>query len=251
MPLRRVKGKLLKGNAMGKHPVLRRHLPETYRLKTHVFKRMIKRYPTVFIKPDKGSQGKGIVRLQHCSNREIKISWNLQHMKVKERSAWQELKKRLRPKTTYLIQQGLPLAKYKHRRIDVRVYMQKPKSKWLISGKVVRVGAPGRFVTNYHQGGQPKTIESVMNSIAKNQREEVKRAIRYLEEISLIAAEVLDQNFPGIRQLGMDIAVDRNGRIWIIEANTNPGFLLFKKLKDKTMYHRIVGRRRYIFSKYR
>lgn len=252
MPIRRIKSKLLKGNVMLKNPILRRHLPETHPFKPSIIASMIKRYPTLFIKPDKGSQGKGIVRLKHRNNRKIQISWNLRHRKVQKRSVRSALRKILRPKVTYLIQRGIQLAKYKNRLIDIRVYMQKPKSNWVISGKVVRVGAPGRFVTNFHQGANPETIEKVLGSIYKNQPKKMKRTIRYIENISRITARVLDRNFPGIRQLGIDIALDTNGRIWILEANTtNPAFMTFKNLKDKTMYRRIVAIRRYIYSKYR
>ncbi|BCJ86929.1 hypothetical protein skT53_19140 [Effusibacillus dendaii] len=212
---------------------------------------MMKRYPTLFIKPDKGSLGKGIVRLKRYKNRKIKISWDLRHRKVKKSSVWKELQKILKPKRTYLIQQGLKLAKYKNRPVDIRVYMQKPKSKWHISGKVVRVAAAGKFVTNYSQGGRPKSLKTVLRSIYKNRPRKVKRTIRSIDKISTTAAKVLNRKFPRIRQLGIDIAVDTEGRIWIIEANKNPGFMLFKKLKDKTMYRRIVKRRRYIYSRYR
>ncbi len=129
--------------------------------------------------------------------------------------------------------------------------MQKPNSDWLISGKVVRVGAARRFVTNYHQGGKPKTLKTVLGSIYKDQPDTVKTIIRSIDNTSTITAKVLDRNFPGIRQLGIDIAVDTDGRIWIIEANTSPAFLTFKHLKNKTMYHRILKRFRYIRSKYR
>jgi hypothetical protein len=50
---------------MQKHPVLRRHLSETRPFKSNVLSPMMKRYRTLFIKPDTGSHGKGIARLKH------------------------------------------------------------------------------------------------------------------------------------------------------------------------------------------
>ncbi|WCK56608.1 YheC/YheD family protein [Aneurinibacillus sp. Ricciae_BoGa-3] len=251
MPLRRIKGKLIKGKAMLKHPVLKRYIPEFHALKPGVRTQMMKRYHTLFIKPDKGSQGKGIVRLKKLKNGKVQISLGLRHTVVKKFYVKNTLTQLLHPKKTYLIQQGLKLAKYKNRLIDIRVFMQKPNDRWLISGRVVRIGAAGRFTTNYHQGGQPETLEVVLRSIYKNQPKKINPTIRSLDRICTMTARVLDRRFPGIRQLGIDVAIDSNGRLWIIEANTNPAFLTFKNLKDKTMYYRILRRRRYIYSKYR
>jgi hypothetical protein len=47
--------------------------------------------------------------------------------------------------------------------------------------------------------------------------------------------------------LGLDLAVDKSGKLWMIEENTGPALYLFAKLKDKTMYRnimRIVASRR-------
>jgi glutathione synthase/RimK-type ligase-like ATP-grasp enzyme len=248
MTSRRVHGKLLKGNAMYKSFILRRHLPRTYPYNPVTLKRMMTRHPDVFIKPDKSSQGEGIVRLKRLNRDIILISWKLNHRKIRRNKVGRALKKLLQPRRTYLVQQGLKLAKYNNRLVDIRVYMQKPKSTWFVSGKVVRVAAPGRFVTNYSQGATPETVQKVLFSIYKKHPRQANHIIRRIDRLSIIAAKVLDRRFPGIRQLGIDIAVDSNGRIWIIEANTTPGFKTFKHLRDKSMYRRIVLRRNYILK---
>lgn len=251
MRMRRVKGKLKKNNVMRKHPVLRRHLPETHRLRKGVLARMIKRYGTLFIKPDKGSQGVGIVRLRRRGRRKILISWGLRHRQVKRRLVGQTVRQILHAKKTYLVQQGIRLAKYRNRLVDIRVLMQKPNSNWRISGQVVRVAARGRFVTNYHQGARPKPLQKVLATIYKGKPGKIQSTIRNIKNISVTTAKVLYRKFPGIRQLGIDLALDRGGRIWIIEANTNPGTMLFKSLKNKRMYRVIAARRRYLRAKYR
>jgi hypothetical protein len=42
---------------------------------------------------------------------------------------------------------------------------------------------------------------------------------------------------------GMDMALDQNGRIWIIEANLFPSRSHFRLLADKTMFQRITAYR--------
>jgi glutathione synthase/RimK-type ligase-like ATP-grasp enzyme len=251
MPIRRIKGKILKSNVMSRHPLLRLHLPETYKYEPNILFSMMKRYSSVFIKPDKGSQGKGIIRVKQLGNNMYQISWGLQHRRAQEDDVLPAIKKLLRPKGSYLVQRGLQLAKYRDRYVDIRVYMQKPNTSWKISGKVVRVAAPSRFVTNYHQGGKPEILEKVLRAIYKDDPSKIQPTIKFIYSLSTTVAKVLDEAFPGIRQLGIDLGIDKERRIWIIEANTNPAFLTFKHLKDKTMYRRILSRRRYIRARYK
>ncbi len=243
---------MLKEYTMRKHRVLRRHLPETHWYSGKRLHEMVRQYPSVFVKPDKGSQGKGIVRVRRQSRHRYQVSWGLKHKEVRRSSLLTELKKVLQSRHRYLVQQGLNLARYRKRLFDIRVYMQKPRSHWYVSGKVVRVGAAGRFVTNYYQGARPESVEKVLGSLFLMTNQKWKKTTRKkINSISKILAKVLDGKFPGIRHLGIDIGIDDDGRIWIIEANTNPANQTFKRLKDKKMYRKIKDRRRYILKKYK
>ncbi|MDO7907253.1 YheC/YheD family protein [Paenibacillus sp. JX-17] len=250
MPIRKVRSKLLKGIALKSHRGLRRYLPETHSYRPYRLKKMLRRHRTVFIKPDGGSQGKGIVRVRRMTRRTYKVSWDLRSQRVRRRYLKRAVGRKLNPYRRYVIQRGISLAKYHGRRIDIRVYMQKPSHHWLISGKVTRVGAPGRFVTNFSQGAYPERLTKVLHSLYSHQPHKVKSVLNRIDRISYRAAETLDRRYPGLRQLGIDIGLDRRGRIWIIEVNTNPGHSTFRNLKNKTMYHNIIRRKCIIHSRY-
>lgn len=101
MRARLVRGKLIKEKAMQKHRVLRRHLPETHPFNTAVLAKMMKRYRLLFIKPDKGKQGYGIVRLRKLHKRKVELSWDLRHRIVHKQSVRQTLQKKYSvPKAT-------------------------------------------------------------------------------------------------------------------------------------------------------
>jgi D-alanine-D-alanine ligase-like ATP-grasp enzyme len=45
---------------------------------------------------------------------------------------------------------------------------------------------------------------------------------------------------PGMKEIGVDVALDRELRPWILEVNTRPDHCPFAVLQDQTMIRRIV-----------
>jgi len=139
----------------------------------------------------------------------------------------------------YFVQQGIPLLQYKGRTFDFRIMIQKDANgTWIVSGTVGRVAHPAKIVTNGSQGG---TIYPVDHLLAPHtsaaRRKELFRKIRWL---GIAGTRQLQRRYPGIREIGMDIAVDRNLKPWILEANTVPDICPFTKLRDRRMLRDIV-----------
>jgi glutathione synthase/RimK-type ligase-like ATP-grasp enzyme len=209
---------------------------------------MLKQHNTVFIKPDKGSGGYGIIRIRKIDGYRFEVSKGTKKSLVSRKNLSSYIRKITRPSSSYLVQQGIQLARYRGHPFDFRIYMQKPRNSWVVSGKVTRVAAPGRFLTNYHQGAKPVTVPEVLRSVLNNNKK-VAGVIQQIDQLSMATARILDDKFPGIRELGIDIAMEKSGKLWILEANTRPGSATFRLLSDKTMYDRIQKNRRYIYNK--
>ncbi|MFD1395512.1 YheC/YheD family protein [Kroppenstedtia eburnea] len=248
MPIRRVQGKMRKTKAIQTHPLLRKHIPASQWLNAKSLREMLQQHPVVFVKPDTGSGGKGIIRIRRLPDQRFQICTSRNCKNVKFHELLPAIRKQMRS-SPYMIQQGVHLARYNGQAIDFRIIMQKPRNRWQISGKVVRVAAPGRFLTNYHQGGRAAPVERVLQRVL-TRKSEASRIDQQLNILSHTTAEVLDRHFPGIRVLGLDIALDRSKRLWILEANTNPGTMLFKQLPDKSMLRRIQRNRQYMYRVY-
>ncbi|WP_054971968.1 YheC/YheD family protein [Paenibacillus sp. A3] len=62
-----------------------------------------------------------------------------------------------------------------------------------------------------------------------------------IDRISLMSARRLRALFPEHRIYGLDVGLDLKGHPWIIEANLFPSMSHFLKLKDRTMYRRIMA----------
>ncbi|MGX4585963.1 YheC/YheD family protein [Paenibacillus chitinolyticus] len=230
-------GKMKKYKVMLKNPVLRRHLPKTRWFTKSRTKRMLKTYSSVFIKPNHGSGGSGIIRVKRLKKR-YEVRSGSRRKVVRSRSLFKAIKSYRKPGHQYLVQKGLRLAKYHGSIFDIRIYLQKPEGKWVISGVVARVAAPRKYVTNYLKGGHAVSLKRALYSLFKHNRTKTKTYLRKISKLSVIIAKTVNKRH-SVRELGVDIAIDKKGRIWIIEANSRPGHMLFTRLSDRTMINTI------------
>lgn len=240
-------GKMKKYREMLGNPVLHPHLPETYWLTDSKTLQMLRTYSSVFIKPNFGSGGSGIIRVKRLS-RGYEVRCGLSRKIVGVDSVLKVIHSYRKSKNHYLVQKGLRIAEYHRKIFDVRVYLQKPEDKWMISGMAARVAAPHKFVTNYHKGGHAEPMLKVLLNLFQNNQTKVDDCIRKIEELSIAIAKTVNK-WHLIHELGVDLAIDKNGHIWIIEANSHPGHMLFTQLSDHTMIKNIMENKRRIKEK--
>lgn len=234
-----IKGKMIKHKIMKKNPSLYPHIPKTKWLTPSRAIHMLKSHSTVFLKPDGGSGGTGILKVQKTSTGKYEIRHGSTRKSVGRHTLSRTLRIYQRSSSKYIVQRGIQLGQYHGRVFDIRMYLQKPQSVWTISGMVARIAPRNRYITNYHKGGQAATLEKALSPLFEGNTEKVNECIENLKHISLTVAGTLNKRFPGIRELGIDLAVDSSRRIWIIEANTRPQHNLFTLLPTKEMLNTI------------
>ncbi|WJH37195.1 YheC/YheD family protein [Paenibacillus sp. CC-CFT747] len=66
-----------------------------------------------------------------------------------------------------------------------------------------------------------------------------KEQIRELEELGVRVGRRMGSRFPGVKEVGLDVALDGKVRPWILEVNTRPDPYIFRTLKDKEIFRRI------------
>lgn len=200
---------------------IRPHLPETFAASLKSIHEMRRKYPSLVIKPDNGSIGRGIMRLQLLEDG----CWELQYPSA-QTSKWLRarffkqlpivLKHRLR-KRRYLVQQLLPLACYKGSPFDLRVSVQRGEDgEWLVTGIVGKVARRGSFLTNVAQGGKTYPLSTLLAEYPQLHYEVVSQQI---VGFSLRVAECLSKHLPGLADLGLDIGLTEDGFPMFIEAN--------------------------------
>ncbi|MDO7905613.1 YheC/YheD family protein [Paenibacillus sp. JX-17] len=247
MSFYRVKGKMVKHRLMRKESSLRRHIPETHWFSIPQLRRLLRKYGVVFLKPDRGSGGKGIIRITRIRKGRYLIRQGTRRTLAGRKALDQLLWKMNRSSRSYLVQRGLHLAKYRGRKFDIRMYMQNPSSHWIVSGMAARVAPKRLVVTNYLQGGSVVPLSRALRPLLGSSRA-ARYKIRRCKRLSKRIARVLHRHYPDIRELGIDLAVDRKHRIWIIEANSRPQHKLFYRLPSCRMLRRIRRNKAFIDS---
>ncbi|AIQ65396.1 hypothetical protein PSTEL_22030 [Paenibacillus stellifer] len=195
------------------------YVPRTVTYSGTALHSMLNRYGVVVIKPIVGGGGYGVIKVFHDAR-----GYGFTFMSVTRVfgsfAGMEKALSRAKVKRRYLIQQGIALASIGSRPIDYRVKVVKNGDHWEFRSMVGRLARPGLFVTNLCKGGAMMTCyEGLRRSLPKLKATAKKREMRNLTRVCI---EVMERHFPGIGELGFDYAVDRSGRIWILEVNTRP-----------------------------
>lgn len=211
---------------LANHPEIVPHLPETilYR-KAYDLDAMLQKYPTLYLKPIHGSLGKRIVKIVHDGNHYTVSYSAFPSFDQKQTSSLLDLFKDVMPNVKrhlYIIQQGIKTIQYHKRPIDFRILCNKDEyGKWQVVSSVARVSAEQQFVSNVAMGGTVHRLEHVLNHVfGPNEARGLKRL---MYELALQCAAILEWEVSGIYgEFGIDLAMDLDGKPWLIEINTKP-----------------------------
>lgn len=222
---------------------VRPYIPDTEKLSKASLHTMLKLYGMVYVKPEKGTHGRGVIRVEKRG-----IGNYTYQLGIKERSFdnYEEMFKSLIDQTnnkSYLVQKGIHLMKYKNKRFDIRVMVQlSPTGVWETTGFLGRIAHTGKIVTNYNSGGKITDVDKLLGEYLSTQ--DIMKVLKQLDKIGVATAKHLYKSYPGIQQIGLDIGFDRHWIPWIIEVNTNPDPYAFNKLSDKSMYKKVMRYKR-------
>lgn len=197
---------------------LRPHLPGTVNANLSTLNHFMEQYDSLILKPDNGSIGKGIYKLEKGQN-----AWVLHH-KINKHWTTTSFKRRIPPflqkrirQKKYIIQQRLPLATWQHRPFDLRVSVQRNiTGNWQITGIVGKVARKNGFLTNVAQGGKVYPLSTLIQQNPNLDPIAVEEAIQHL---ALTVAHELSEHLPNLADLGMDIGITDHGFPLFIECN--------------------------------
>jgi len=238
-------GKLGKYDFMKKYKLISTSLPDTRKATLSNVKLMLRLYESVFLKPDEGTGGHGIYKVTRGKNIFIlHTGSNARHFNSLD-VLFASINRSLL-KNKYIVQRGIELIKHKDRPFDIRVMVQKnAEGRLEVTGIIGRQAKRNKIVTNYHSGGTPLPINILLKSYLNDASR--KQYIQKIERLAKDASTVLRKSYKNKRAFGVDIAIDHNMKPWVLEINTQPDMSIFKTLKNKMMYKRILRYSRNIF----
>ncbi|MGU3471018.1 YheC/YheD family protein [Paenibacillus sp. D51F] len=238
-----IRSKMKKGKPLLNDRVLSHHVPKTHWYHDDTLTMMLKAFPVIYIKPDKGSAGTGIIRVKRLNSSESLISFKAMSKICPNTSIVSEVAKRMRRNKKYIIQQGISLATYRNKPFDLRVVLQKPSDRWLLTWMSAKVAPRSNsIVTNVAKGARDARIKEILRGA--DQPLNVSKVLKELTGVSYKIARKLGSRFP-FRIVGLDMGIDKKGKVWFIEANTKPSFHGLKKF-DPVQYRMYLSAKKQI-----
>lgn len=222
-----------------KHPVLRKHVPDTNLYSSNTLLEMLNKHQVVYVKPSKGTSGNGVIKVVKHNNSKFTY-----HAGTAPRSfsTYKEMFTSLE-QTKYsgehIVQKGIDLLKYKGLIFDLRVMVQKnEKKQWEVTAYIGRLAHPKKAVTNFHNGGTPMPLEALLRPFLSDDKNT--KYIQSLKDLGYRIATEFHKSFPKFTEVGIDFGLDSSMKPWIIEVNTRPDAYIFDQLKDKKMFQRVI-----------
>ncbi|MGO4495418.1 YheC/YheD family protein [Paenibacillus sp. 2RAB27] len=224
-----------------KDPQIRAYLPPTSVLNRGSFYRLMRRYQSVFIKPNMSHMGKGIIKVWSTKKefRFVKVKGDVRSFRNLE-STYNAIQKQTST-GLYIIQRTIDLAILNTRPFDIRVMMMRnAQNQWQYAGMLAKVAGRSSVITNVNRGGGYAT--SIGNALDISLRLSPIQKQRIIHELIRLSHRICNRfnKYKYSSQIGIDFGIDQHHKLWIIEVNFDyPSHELFNKLKDKTMYRKI------------
>jgi hypothetical protein len=220
---------------------VRKHLPPTSLFNKHTLKMFMKKYDSVYIKPDKEHMGKGIMKAwkKNSGYAFVTLRGNAINSASLDK-LYRQIKRRCLSQR-YIIQKAIPLAQIKGRAFDIRVMMMRNmQDRWQFFGLYSKVAGANSIITNISSSrGYVTPFKNSMKLSLGYSKEKADKVKKQLIRISRRICKRA-RRIRYYQKIGNDFAVDQRGSIWLIEVNFKyPGFKGFSKLPNQKYYWRI------------
>lgn len=221
------------------YPEIRKHLPEAEPFTNvgRVFARL-DHDGSVILKQVEGNSGYGLMRIERTAEgyilrfRETNRAELYPTRPEMEQRLWAIMQG-----GGYLLQQWIDLPAHEGRLNDYRVMMQKDdRAVWSAAAIIGRFGQRGSIVTNFINDGYALPPDEALQRAFMVDRREAFRLKEDIIRFSVDVCKTLDATGGCYGDLGLDIGIDRNRKLWLFEVNKLPFLELPLYMGDEQTY---------------
>lgn len=189
---------------------------------------MLKKYKVLYLKPEKGKAGTGIMRIRRITQPRVSYTLSTQTNRSSQTIYFTTISKlrehlnSIIEKQAYIVQQGINLLAVDNRPFDLRVLLQKNKrGRWAITGIGARLAGESSITTHVPRGG---SIESPSRLLSTSFGQlKAKSTIKRSQQTAILLAKQIEKRSGHeLGEMSMDLGVDKQAKIWFFEANSKP-----------------------------
>lgn len=188
---------------------------------TEDVRRQLKKYGKIVCKADGGSLGLNVYFIEKKNEKyELKIHKNIyEYTEDKFTDFINE--NFVDSEETFVVQPYIQSKTNDGNPFDLRAHLMKDgNGKWSIVKIYPRIGARNSIISNLHLGGSTCDLKTFLTRhiTVKDDKQFKKDVSTFTLEFANFIEQKLDYHFS---ELGLDIAVDENNKLWLFEVNMN------------------------------
>lgn len=180
---------------------------------------LFKDFDTIVVKPTGGRQGKGIYFIEKLEN-----DYCVKEHETESLISLDELEQLLKSciaDRKHIAQPYINCRTSNNEPFDFRIHVQRDgNGEWQVTKVYPRIGSKDSILSNISRGGRTEVIESFLNEEFPEVAEDL---LEILKETGIEIAEYINTFYKNpLDELGIDLAIDNNMKMWLYEINTGP-----------------------------
>lgn len=217
---------------LSRYSEIRDYLPETILYKTFDdIKHMLNKYDFIFFKSSFGSRGEEVLSVEK-NNGKYRIDYYDRNLKIVHADDLESLKmnvekfiedKKKNGRQRFIVQQGIRLIKFDGHNMDFRMHIVKnEQGKWEVTNYYAIHSRGNSKITNFCVGGDIDLYENVYEKLKADHPDIAIPTQEELGKITVKMGTFIERAFGLYGEIGIDMAIDENGKVWFIEGNAKP-----------------------------
>ncbi|MFC0523477.1 YheC/YheD family protein [Pontibacillus salicampi] len=187
---------------------------------------LLQQHGSIYIKPIHGSKGTGILKCTLVEEDVVECMYYVQEKKIHQRYYdMNHLMEQQFPSGTqgYIAQPSIPLHTLRSSPMDYRVHTNKnERNEWEVTAVCTKFAGKGSVTTHVKRGGSLHTLTELFDD------KESQVIFTKLERAALLVSKALEEKTSGtLGEIGFDFGIDNEGKVWLFEANSKPGFAIY------------------------